>query len=252
MPSPNKKLGKLAPKHNPKTLMFNKYLLPKALPPAPSKVFWEYKIPQPKWGMFGNDRIGDCTCAAIAHMLMNWTAHTGSMITPSEEEIISVYSAISGYDKDTGQNDNGAAITDVLAYWQKNGISGHKIDGWVQIDHTNLESVRQAIYLFGGLDIGVNLPNSAMDQTNDHKTWEVVADDGGIDGGHCIVNFGYGAGGTTVVTWGDLQPIAWDWFKAYCDEAYAVVSLDWLDKSGIAPNHLNVAALRADLLALKT
>ncbi len=251
MPSLNKKLGKLAPKPNSKTLKFSKYLKADALPAPPTKVFWEYKIPAPTWGMFGNDTVGDCTCAAMAHMLMNWTAHTGSIVIPTDADVLKAYSAISGYDPVSGANDNGAAMTDVLAYWQSTGLAGHKIDGWVQIDHTNYKQVQQAIYLFGGLDIGVQFPNSAMDQTNAGKTWDVLPNDGGIDGGHCVCNFGYGAAGTTAVTWGQLQPMTWKWWKAYVDEAYAVVSLNWLDASGIAPSHLDVATLRADLQALK-
>jgi hypothetical protein len=34
------------------------------------------------------------------------------------------------------------------------------------------------------------------------------------------------------------------------DECYAIISLDWLDKQGVAPNHLNLDALRADLKSL--
>jgi hypothetical protein len=173
---------------------------------------------------------------------MNWTAHTGTMVTPTTQEVLAAYTAITGYDG-TEATDNGAAITDVLDYWQKTGLCGHKIDAWVQIDHTNLDHVKQAIYLFGGLNIGVQLPQSAMDQNKANESWSVVANDGGILGGHSIVNFGYGSLGTTVVTWGALQGMRWDWFAKYCDEAYAIVSLDWLNVSGVAPSHLNLAAL---------
>jgi hypothetical protein len=244
------KLGKLAPKHNPKTLDFASYLLPKSIAPPPTKAYWEYKVP-PAWNMYGNDTCGDCTCAAAAHLLMNWTAHTSSMVAPALEEVMGMYSAISGYDPVSGANDNGAAITDVLDYLQKTGLSGHKIDGWAQIDHTNLDHVRMAIYLFGGINIGVQLPMSAMDQNNAHATWDVLPDDGGIDGGHSIPNFGYGATGTTAVTWGALQPMTWEWFKKYCDEAYVLLSLDWLATSGLAPSHLDVVSLRADLQELR-
>jgi len=244
-------LGKLAPKFNPKTLDFARYLKPKAIAPPPTKSYWEYKIPEPTWGMYANDTIGDCTCAAAAHLLMNWTAHTGSMVTPALEEVLGMYSAISGYDPISGANDNGAAITDVLDYLQKTGLAGHKIDGWAQIDHTNLNHAKTAIYLFGGINIGVQVPQSIMDQTDQHETWDVVPNDGGIDGGHSIPNFGYGATGTTCVTWGALQPMTWEWFKKYCDEAYCLLSLDWLASSGLAPSHLDVASLRADLQELR-
>ena len=184
-------------------------------------------------------------------MLIEAESNTGTVALPAQSDIIGAYSQVSGYDPSTGQNDNGAAITDVLSLWQSSGIAGRKILGWVQIDQTNLEEVRQAIYLFGSLDIGVNLPNSAQDQFGANQAWTVLADDGGIDGGHCIPLFGYGGVGTTCVTWGKTQPMHWDWFQKYCDEAYAAILPEWLDSKGASPNHLDLAALQADLSALR-
>ena len=82
---------------------------------------------------------------------MLWTAHSGKMMTPSLTSVLQAYSDISGYDPDTGANDNGCAMTDVFEYCRTKGLSGHKINAWVQVDFTNLEHVRQAIYLFGHL-----------------------------------------------------------------------------------------------------
>ena len=74
------KLGKLAPKAHPKTLQFSRYLKAGAPPLPPAKVYWEYKVPVGAWQMFGNDTIGDCTCACIAHMLM--------LVTPAAPAIV--------------------------------------------------------------------------------------------------------------------------------------------------------------------
>ena len=202
---PRYKLGKLAPKPNLKTIPFHKFLATDAPPPPPEKVYWEYKLPVNNLRMLGNDTVGDCTCACVGHMIMNMTAHTGSILIPTDEEILAFYSAITGYDPSQtdsqGNNptDTGAAITDVLARWQSDGITiggqVHKILGWMQFDHTNREQMAQVIYLFGAADCGVVLPNSAMDQFNAGQDWDVVADDGGEDGGHCIPAFGQGGAG---------------------------------------------------------
>jgi len=109
----------------------------------------------------------------------------------------------------------------------------------------------EATYVFGGVDIGVNLPNSAMDQFGKGQPWNVVFDDGGIDGGHSIPLFGYGSAGTTCVTWGQRQPMSWNWFLKYCDEAYAAISLDWLTASGTAVNQIDLPTLQADLKAIQ-
>src|SRR6202142_4151114 len=93
------KLGKLAPKPNRRTLRLSRYLLAGAtgLPTPPLKLWREYRVPPSGWGMMGNDTIGDCTCAAIAHMVMLMTAHTGTMISPTLEDTLAVYSAVTGY-----------------------------------------------------------------------------------------------------------------------------------------------------------
>ena len=91
-----------------------------------------------------------------------------------------------------------------------------------------------------------------MDQANAGEPWNVVEDDGGIVGGHCVPIMGYGALGCTCVTWGKLQQMSWEFFAKYCDEAYVELAQDWITASGEAPNHLDVAALRADLAAIKS
>jgi hypothetical protein len=238
------KFGKLAPKYNKKTLRLGKYLLDS----PPSKTWREYKVKESDWQMFSNDTIGDCTCAAIAHMLMLFTAHTGKMVIPDVSDVIKAYSAVSGYDPATGANDNGAAISDVLEYWQTTGIAGHKIAGWAAIDPTNALRLQQGIYLFGAVDAGFNVPASAMTQFSAGEAWDIVADDGGIEGGHSVPLFGYGSAGFDCCTWAKNQKLTNAFEKQYFDEAYCVITQDWLDSAtGLAPNTLNMDALVADL-----
>lgn len=247
------KLGKLAPKANLKTLLFSKYLKADAPPPPPKKVFREYKIPADAWQMFGNDTIGDCTCAAVAHMLMLVTAHTGNLVIPDLNDVLVMYSMVSGYVPGDDSTDNGAAITDVLERWQTVGLAGHKILGWAAIDYTDVLSRHQGIYIFGANDIGVQLPMLADTQFGNKQTWDVAIDDGGIVGGHCIVEAGYGKQGSDFVTWGNGQQKGTNaWSQRYVDEAYVVVTQDWINQAdGLAPNALNLDALQTDLQALR-
>jgi hypothetical protein len=249
------KLGRLAPKIHPNTLKFSNYLLKNsALPVPPEKAYWEFRVPD--WKMLANDQLGDCVLAAFGHMVMNWTAHEGDESIPTDAQIIEAYSAITGYDPSKtnqfGDNptDNGTSMTDGYAYWQNKGVAGHKIDGWVSIDWNNIEHVKLAVYLFGGVNPGVNLPQSAMDQFDANMPWDEVAGSP-IIGGHSIPVFGYGSQGCTCVSWAKRQPMSWDFFQKQSEELYAAVSLDWVDKQGIAPSHINLDALRSDLLAIK-
>ncbi len=244
------KFGKLPPKFNRKTLRLSNYITG-TLPTAPAKLWREYKVPPTAWGMDMNDTVGDCTCAAIAHMVMLFTAHTGAMVTPTDDQVIAVYSAVTGYVPGDQSTDNGAAITDVLAYWQSTGIAGHKILGWAQIGLTPPQ-IKLAMYLFGAVDIGFNVPQSAMDQFQTGQNWDVVSPDGGIIGGHSVPLFGAGSAGFDCTTWGANQKLTNAFAAAYVDEGYVVVTQDWINAaSGLAPNQFDLATLQADLAAVR-
>ena len=238
------RLGKKPPKIDARTLMLPKYLLPTAPPAPPAKTYWEYLIRE--WKMLRNDTLGDCTCASAGHMLMNWTAHTKNEVVPTDEEIVSAYCAVSGYDRRTGENDNGAYELDVLNYWRKTGIAGRQILAYASIEPKNLEHVKQAIYLFGGVYMGVVLPRSAQSQ----DVWDAVKDDGGVWGGHAVPVLGYGRDGFACITWGQIKYITNAFWQKYVEESYAVLSPDWVDRDGIAPNHVDLTSLQSDLALL--
>lgn len=228
-----------------------------SLPPAPEKVYREYKIPGDAWQMFGNDTIGDCTCACIAHILMLVTAHTGKIVIPTLQDVISTYTAASGYDpKQTDANGNnptdvGADLPTVLNIWRDTGIAGHKIVQWADIDPTNMENQKHAIHIFAATDDAVQLPNSAMDQFNAGQSFDVLADDGGIDGGHSIPRFGYGADGAKCLTWEKVWGGSWAWWMKYLQESCVVITRDWLSNAdGLTPSGFDLDTLVADLKAI--
>jgi hypothetical protein len=41
--------------------------------------------------------------------------------------------------------------------------------------------------------------------------------------------------------------MTWAWFAKYCSEAYALVSKDWIEATGISPSGFDLAALEDDL-----
>lgn len=244
------KLGKLAPKHNPKTLAFGKYLTG-TLPDPASKVYREYKTPQEAIQMYGNDQYGDCTCAGAANMLILATCHTSTVVIPTLKEVLDLYTAASGFDQITGANDNGAAMTDVLELLRTQGISGHKILAWAKIDHTNLVHRKIAVDLFGATYVGVQLPYHAQIQFENSQSWEVVPHDS-IEGGHAIVHPGYGKLGDDYVTWAKWdQKASAAWSLAYVDEEYAILTSDWFEKvTQKTPGGLDLATLEKDISLL--
>src|ERR1700758_5629088 len=165
------KLGKSVARHDPRALLMASYVTP-ALPTPPASFDLTGKVKT--WGMMDNDQIGDCTCAAAGHLIMEWTANAGKkMATPSEKQIVGAYSAITGYNPTTGANDNGAVEIDVLNYWRQTGIAGHKIGAYVALEPANHSHIMDSVYIFQGCYIGVQLPISAKAQVQNNQPWSV-------------------------------------------------------------------------------
>src|SRR6185437_7055931 len=149
-------LGKLAPRYDRRTLRLAHYLTSQ-LPAPPDKMDWTHGISA--WGMMANDSLGDCTCAAACHAMQLLTVNaSASEVTPPDSDIVAAYSSITGYTPSDPSTDEGANEIDVLNYWRKSGIAGRKIMAYASVDHSNIETVKQAIVLCGGVYIGVELP----------------------------------------------------------------------------------------------
>lgn len=252
------KLGKKAQKIDQRTLQFHRYLTPARHlvgvagphPPASmgytSKCETTYFVP---WPMMLNDAIGDCTTAAAGHMIGEWTADAGRPFMPSDNDVLAAYEAVSGYVPGDSSTDNGAAMLDVLNYWRQAGIAGHPITAYAQVNPANKLEVEQALYLFGSVYIGINLPLSVQGR----PFWSVPSygpvNDGapGSWGGHCVPIVGYSDAGMHVVTWGQKITMSWSFLKTYSDEAYAVLSLDWIGAGKLSVSGFDIDALLADL-----
>jgi hypothetical protein len=200
--------------------------------------------------MMANDTVGDCTCAAVGHMLKLWASRNDIDFTPTDEEILAAYSSVSGYNPNDPSTDVGATCIDVLNYWRKTGIAGHKIFGYASVNIHNPAEVRAAIDLFGAVYTGVALPVSAQSQST---LWDLQPgypngnESPGSWGGHCVPLPGYDPNELEIVTWGQQVAQTYSFFAAYCDEAYAVLSVDWAEAGRNAPSGFNFAQLEADL-----
>ena len=241
----NRCLGKLPAVHRPGALMLAKYLPAKPIA-VPDSVD-NYSAVR-DWGMMLNDQLGDCAIAAPGHMVQAWSKLSCDReIVIPDAEIEAAYSAITGYVPGDESTDQGSVEADVLDYWKSVGIGGHRIEAHAVVEPDSQYQVKLAIYLFGALYTGVQLPLSAQDQT----IWTVVPgrdSEPGSWGGHAVPLLGYDAHKTTCITWGATQDMTWSWWTKYADEAHACLSADWVDQaSKIAPNHLKWDDLKADL-----
>jgi hypothetical protein len=244
------KLGKHPPVHDPRTLRFGKYLKTQ-LPPPPASENYGAKVPS--WPMYANDRYGDCTCAAAGHMIQNWTANAGKEVEPSEKSVVDFYEHFVGTPPPP---DAGCNMLEVLKYWRSKGLGGHRILAFAALEHKNLTQAMDALYLLGSVYIGVALPNFAVQGEMLEIPWTVPP--GGPVGeaapnpenGHCIPAVAYDARNLYVVTWGELKSMSWQFYEAYADEAYAVLSHDFLAANEKTSEGFNLEELEKDLAAL--
>jgi hypothetical protein len=184
------------------------------------------------WDMLGNDAVGDCTCAEVGHQINQLTWYgSGTEVKPTTTQVLAFYSAITGYNPAKPSTDQGAYIQDVLAYWRKNGLIGHKIVAYASVDVSKAVEVKQAIALFGSLNIGMNFPDSAMDQFNAGAVWDVVKG-ARIEGGHCVMAVGYDAAGVDIITWGAHARVTWAFWRKYVDEGWVALDQDGVQKAG--------------------
>ncbi len=245
----NLKLGKQAARVDSRTLKLAKYLAaPLAAPPASVDYSTAVKVP---WGMMENDKYGDCTCAAAGHMVMDWTSLGGNPVQVTDSQVIQAYAAVTGFDPTTGLGDNGAVELDILNYWRKTGMAGHTITAYAALTPGDTNHVKIATDLFCGVYIGLQLPTSA--QTQD--VWDVppggTVGTGapGSWGGHAVCVVGYDSSHLTIITWGQKKLMTWKFWGAYCDEAYAILSNDYL-RGAVAPAGVDVVTLQQDLQAV--
>lgn len=245
------RLGKREPRVDPRSLRLARYLAPD-LPRAPQAVDFVSQARLP-WGMLLNNILGTCTCTSWGHIFHAATAANGREQVLTDEDILKAYIEACGYDPTDPSTDNGGFMLVVLNYVRRVGIGGHKILGYATVDLKNRELFKQALYLFGSLYLGISLPESAQGQ----RDWTVAMGGGSGSpranswGGHAVSAHGYRDrnrpdDGIDIVTWGEVKRVSWDFVDAYCDEAYAPLSIAWADGDG-APNGFDLARLREDL-----
>ena len=243
---PAGKLGALPPhpEHTHPRVKLASHLDMATLPPTPAVVDYASRVRS--WPMYLNDRIGDCTCAGIAHSIQAWTAYGKRLVTLPNSAVLALYEAM-GYVPGDPSTDNGAVEQDVLAYVQKHGIGRHKILAYAQVDHTNPDEMKTALNLFGSVYLGAQMPQSAMDQTNAGEPWTPVPGSP-IEGGHCFVaqRWDTAAVPMTVVTWGQLQRVSLDWWADNGLEAWVIITKDFFSASGVSGSGVNLATLGDD------
>jgi hypothetical protein len=243
---PGRRFGKHPPKVDYRTLRLGDYLtndLP--APPAAvntlTRVYAKLGVSDPTalFPMDGNDTLGDCTIAALAHAITTYRGLIGKKEIMTQQAVAKLYMHL------TGGVDSGLNELDVLNYWRKTSVAGDKILGFATISPKNHTHVQQAIEIFGGVYLGFQVQQNCIQEFDAHKPWTPgkLTNDG-----HAVLAVAYDHTGVTVLTWGNTQQATWAWWDECVDEAYAILPPE-AKKSDFSPG-FNFAQLQTDLNAV--
>ena len=126
--------------------------------PLPPRAF-DYSNRVADYPMALNDTLGDCTIAGIIHMLQLAYAEVGETFDyPGDKAVREAYMAL------TGGQDTGLVEHDVLQTWMKKGLFNNKITAYIPINIKNRKEMAFALYSFGSLYLGANMPYNAEEQ----------------------------------------------------------------------------------------
>ena len=182
-----------------------------AIPPAAAD--WYSRVQA--WGELGNALWGCCVFSGNGHIIEQQTAlGEGNETIVTDTETLAEYTAVTGFNPDAGPpgsnpTDQGALIQDGLADLRKNGLAGQKIAAFARVTQGDHSEVKTALAELGAVSLGVNLPQSAMDQFDAGQPW-TVSGNATILGGHCIIAVGYDAEYVYIVSWGKVVPATWE------------------------------------------
>lgn len=253
MPGPYK-LGKRPARHAIK-LKFASVFDAKKLP-TPPRAFGHYdKVP--KFYGLGNETYGNCVWVGAAYEHQIWTVAGGwdrARFTISNT--LADYAAVTGFNKDDPDTDNGTDMQAAASYRRKTGTidsagNRHKIDAYAALEIGNVDQLLLAMYLLGACGIGLQLPFGAMEAFDRREVWAVPKGKARIQGGHYVAGVGRERTGNIVfVSWGKVHRMTPEFYERFCDEAVAYVSLELLNKQNLSPEGFDADGLRSHLKAL--
>jgi hypothetical protein len=243
------RLGLHDPKPGAVKLRLATYLDFKKLPTPPDHFGHANLITD--WGMLANDVLGDCAVAGPCHQTMLWTAEAGTAAPFDDSAAVTNYTAISGYNPDDPDTDQGCDLDSVAKYWRQHGMvdakrAAHPIQAYLDLNPSDLRELFTASWLFQSVCCGFALPESAIEQAQDGQIWDIVQGSA-IAGGHCVPCMGRPAAGMGLgVTWGKPQPWTNRWYQEYNNQGFVALSEEMMVK-GKSIDGFDDVTLRDDL-----
>lgn len=242
------KLGRIPSGPTPHLPSLGLYAATMPLPEPPAVVDWGRECGD--WPLLANDVVGDCAVAALLHYIQAATRwRDGAPLRATTLNALSGYRAM-GWD---GQGEGpGCSLAALVSRWQADGFSfgwaphTDTISGFARVE---LEHLKAALWLFGPLLLGVELPRSAAHDGAWLTPGSLTGDNApGSWGGHAVLLTALDDHGTaTLVTWGAERAAEIGWIEAYFGEAWAVLHPAWVALDHSSPAGWDITVLQTNL-----
>ena len=254
------KYGRRPPKNAPALRLAS--FLSSAVPAHPRSEDYLAKLAD--WQMLGNDVAGDCNAVTWANLRRLVTATLSTEYYPTQAQVWQFYQTQNpGFDPNGtsstngpgSKEDQGMDVQTGLEYLHSTGgPDGVKVVAFAKVDPTNLNEVRAALAIFGGLWLGILVLDANQQQFAAGHAWTDVAGSP-IDGGHAILGGGYTTADVKFITWAKETKFAKSFWNGVVQgqplvqEAWVVI---WPEHLGTKAFQQGVdqAALAADYQAL--
>lgn len=248
-------IGKLPAVHDPRVKKLAHRMDMGAMPATPDRIAWHAELPADGIPMLGNNAAGCCVFASAFHFVQEIGLYNHKIITPTTDECLAEYSAVTGYNKDDPSTDNGTLVLGpggLIEHWSTTGlmIGGelNKCGPVASVNWHDPAELQLAIATFGFVFVGANLTQADVDSDYLWLNWTAPS-----IGGHEFLVTGYVRLANTtrydILTWNGMWRCDGDWLEKSVDEALVVFDASFLDAHGLSPGGIDVAALQSDALA---
>jgi hypothetical protein len=225
-----------------------------ALPPIPTRRFGFGSI-YSDWKVLGNDYYGDCVWAGADHETMLWNRLAGHSVSFTDDNALSDYSAVTGFNKNDPNSDQGTEVRTAMGYRRSTGVIDsrsirHKIDAYVSIDPKDWDLMLRCLWAYLTVGVGFAYPTSGDKQFDNNVPWDVVSG-ATVEGGHYVNLVGSKAPTEriTCISWGRTQEMTKEFYEKYNDETWIPLSKEEL-RAPVNVRNINWTKLSSMLSSL--
>ncbi|HXA62110.1 MAG TPA: hypothetical protein VNW94_23420 [Streptosporangiaceae bacterium] len=220
-------LGRRPPKNAPALLLAD--FLTGQVPAHPVSADHFAKITD--WGLWGNDTYGDCGPVSYGNLRKLISLYlAGSEDDITQNDVFALYTLVNPtFDPNFpgGPGDAGVDMQTMLELALQNGFAGRKPLGFAKVDISNLDEVRAAISIFGGVLLGVKLEVDQKTQTTAGGPWDFSQSPDW--GGHAVLAGLYtsdptaGQADVSVISWARMLGTTDAFEQNQLEEAWVVI-----------------------------